>query len=95
MSKRSDSDWLQLIDLFEVSGLSQTAFCKQRKIDRQRFRINRERLRSQVSSSPFVKALPLRESNPQPSVTIHYRDVTLQFNDCDASTIATMVKQLV
>ena len=32
MSKRSEQDWQQLIEDYQQSGLSQTAFCRERKI---------------------------------------------------------------
>ena len=70
------------------------SFNKEYKVDRQRFRINRERLETQNSSSPFAQVKPAAEPVLPPSVTIRYRDVTIQLHDCDASTIVAIAQQL-
>ena len=57
MSKRSEADWQQLIKDYQQSGLSQTAFCRERKICSKGLKRHQAKPHS---TAAFVKVTPAR-----------------------------------
>lgn len=69
MQKRSESDWQQLLEEYQQSGLTQKAFCEQKKIcskglSRYKNKVNPSKLKVNfVQASPEAKrshAMPVR-----------------------------------
>lgn len=58
MSKRSEADWQQLIKDYQQSGLSQTAFCRERKICSKG--LKRHQAKQTHSTAAFIKVTPTR-----------------------------------
>lgn len=58
--RRSREEWQQILSRFEASGLSETAFCRRGRLNRNTFRLWRKRLEGEPSGgAAFVElALP-------------------------------------
>ena len=58
MSKRSESEWQQLINDYQTSGLSQTAFCRERNICSKGLKRHQAKQAGVHPATAFVKVAP-------------------------------------
>lgn len=61
MSKRSEADWQQLIKDYQQSGLSQTTFCRERKICSKSLKRHQTKPMEPQSTAAFVRVTPARQ----------------------------------
>ena len=61
MSKRSEQDWQQLIEDYQQSGLSQTAFCRERKICSKGLKRHQAKQGEPHTTAAFIKVTPDRQ----------------------------------
>lgn len=93
MTRRTQSEWLALIQEFEQSGLSQTAFCAKRNINATYFSLRRTKLLTKRQSTAFVTATVPQVSDSGTAI-LHYGKVSLQLPARDIQAIAQLVKAL-
>lgn len=93
MTRRTQSEWQALIQEFEQSGLSQTAFCAQRDLNPKYFSLRRTKLLTKRQSTTFVAATVSQVADSG-TATLHYGNVRLQLPVQDTQTIAQLVKAL-
>lgn len=92
-TRRTQDQWLSLIDEFEQSGLTQTEFCAQRGINAKYFSLRRTKLKAHRESAGFVRAVTA-DAEPTSQITLHYGRVTLKVSASDPQAVAQLVKAL-
>lgn len=92
MSRRTQAEWLSLIQAFEVSGLSQTEFCRSQGINPKYFSKRRNDLKQQTTSSPFIQVRS--EAPPAMSVRFTHHDTSVQVSGCSPQWLAVLLREL-
>jgi hypothetical protein len=80
--RRTEEQWLALIQAQAESGLSAAEFCKQQRISGTYFSTRKHQLRQAVMHSPFVPAvrLPKQEAPDDEGVSLRHGGCMLQFD---------------
>lgn len=90
MIRCHQSEWLALIQEFEQSGLSQTAFCAKRDLNAKYFSLRRTKLLATRQSSAFMAA-----AFPQSgTATLHYGKVSLRLPVQEEMTLSPIERAL-
>ncbi len=92
MSRRTQTEWLNLIHAFEASDLSQTEFCLSQGINAKYFSKRKNELKLQTTPSPFVRVRC--EAPPSMSVRLTHHDTCVQVSDCSPRWLATLLREL-
>lgn len=103
--KRNDQEWLSLYEEYKASGLSQTQFCRSKRLCAKNFAKRQQALLDQpkgkktIKDGHFVQLVPpvlsTSLSNPTPSsVVIEYKGAVIRMNTADAPLIASVVNGL-
>ena len=97
--RRSRSDWQELIEQQQQSGISVKAFCYQNGLNPKSFYRYRKQLNGpdKESGSGFIKVeSPSTSLTERPSfrVILHYRDCHIQLSECSPVWLATLLKAL-
>lgn len=90
MSRRTQSEWLALIEAHGQSGLTATAFCKEHQINPKYFSLRKQQLKR---DSPFVQAVV--QSDVGSEIKLHHGKTTLSFNrDVPPAWVAKLIQAL-
>ncbi len=94
MTRRTRSEWLQLIEEHKNSSLSATDFCKSKGIDPKYFSLKKANLKSTDEYSPFIEALSPISTGPELSLSWAGADINLPA-DTSPIWLAQFMRELV
>ena len=94
MTRRTPSEWLTLVQEFEQSGLTQTAFCAQHAINPKYFSLRRTKLLAKSRATAFVAAAVPDRLPDNVMATLHYGKVSLQIPVHHTQVIIPLMKAL-
>ena len=92
MARRTRPEWLNLIQEYQASGLSQAEFCRRKGLDSKYFSKRRSGLKKAVM--PFVA---VRCEAPTPMsvpVRVLHRDTVMTVSDCSPAWLGKLLREL-
>ncbi len=91
MTRRTQAEWLELFEAHAQSGLTATAFCKERQICPNYFSTRKKQLLK--PESPFVQAVVQSPSGG--AITLRYGKTTLSLSgDVSPAWVAQLIQAL-
>jgi len=91
MSRRTQTEWIQLFELHKQSGLTATAFCKEHQINPKYFSLRKQQLTNEAS--PFVQAIT--QTCLGGEIKLHHGKTTLIFSrDVSPTWVAQLIQAL-
>lgn len=98
MAKRTQTEWLALIQDFESSGLQQTVFCRQHGINPKYFSQRKCQLKKVIDPMPFVAARREAPKTATPvakaMINLSYRGAKVTIADGSAQWLAQLLNGL-
>ena len=93
MQKRSDAEWQQLLSEYQQSGLSQQAFCRQKKICPKGLIRYKRRSNPVVAKTGFIQVTPPKPRTDD-SVKVELGALTLYLPLAQPLKVAQLIKAL-
>ena len=90
MIRRTQAEWLNLIQEYEASGLPQTEFCRGKGLDPKYFSKRKAALKKAVA--PFV--VVRREAPTAMTVLVLHRDTVVTVTDCSPVWLGKLLQEL-
>jgi len=90
MIRRTQAEWLNLIQEYEDSGLPQTEFCQNKGLDPKYFSKRKAALKK--AAAPFVAVR--REAPMAMTVRVLHRDTVVAVSDCSPVWLGQLLQEL-
>lgn len=91
MTRRTREQWQQLIAEQQASGLSASAFCRERQINPKYFSLRKQQLKP-AAKPAFIQAK--MNATPLACPSLHYNDAELTLNNASPTWVAQLLREL-